>query len=104
MNILSFETPPDTKQLLIITETDGCFADVKTRSALRIAPMLDIRQHAYLLALDETSHYFAQMQAYQIMPDEEIFTITECNSLLPSKTLFPIQRSELIVMCAAKRS
>lgn len=95
-----------SKRLLVITETDGCFADgltaatdctvghrtlrvedygkaaatfVDTQSglAVRVAPTLDIRERAYQYAPDETRHYFAQMQAYQIMPDEEMFTITE---------------------------
>lgn len=106
ISALGFETPPDKKQLLIITETDGCFADglsastnctvghrtlrvedygkvaatfVDTKSgiAVRVAPVTDIRQRAYLFAPNETRHYFAQMQAYQIMPDDEMFTITE---------------------------
>ena len=45
-----------------------------TLSELRL---LDIRQMAYIYATDEIRHYFAQMQAYQIMPDEEMFTVTE---------------------------
>ena len=106
MTALGFETPPDKKQLLIITETDGCFADglsaatnctvghrtlrvddygktaatfvdTKTGYAIRIAPVLDIRQKAYVYAPNEPRHYFAQMQTYQIMPDQEMFTITE---------------------------
>jgi formylmethanofuran dehydrogenase subunit E len=106
MKALGFETPPDKKQLLVITETDGCFADglsaatdctvghrtlrvedygktaatfVDTQAGciVRIAPLLDIRQRAYFYAPDEARHYFAQMQAYQIMPDVEMFTITE---------------------------
>ena len=39
--------------------------------------MLDIRQRAGNYATDEPRHYFAQMQAYQIMQDEEMFTITD---------------------------
>ncbi|MCJ7433291.1 MAG: FmdE family protein [Anaerolineales bacterium] len=106
MSALGFDAPPDKKRLLVITETDGCFADgisaatnctvghrtlrvedygkvaavfvdVKMSRAIRIAPVLDIRQRAYAYAPDEPRHYFAQMQAYQIMPDEEIFTSTE---------------------------
>ncbi|MBI3163294.1 MAG: TraR/DksA C4-type zinc finger protein [Chloroflexi bacterium] len=106
ISALGFETPPDKKQLLVITETDGCFADglsastnctvghrtlrvedygktaatfVDTRigSAFRVAPALNIRQKAYSYALDEPRHYFAQMQAYQVMPDDEMFSITE---------------------------
>ncbi len=106
MNALGFDTPPDKKQLLIITETDGCFADglsaatdctvghrtlrvedygkvaatfvdTKTGCAVRVVPTLDIRQKAFRYAPDEPRHYFAQMQAYQVIPDDEMFTITE---------------------------
>jgi formylmethanofuran dehydrogenase subunit E len=106
MTALGFGALPDKKQLLVITETDGCFADglsaatnctvghrtlrvedygktaatfvdVKTSRAFRIAPALDVRQKAYQYALDEPRHYFAQMQAYQTMPDEEMFTVNE---------------------------
>ena len=106
MNALGFDAPPDKKQLLTIAETDGCFADglsaatnctvghrtlrvedygkvaavfvdVKTGIAVRTAPVIDIRQRAYAYAPDEPRHYFAQMQAYQIMPAEEMFTINE---------------------------
>lgn len=106
LSALGFDEPPAGKRLLIITETDGCFADglsaatnctvghrtlrvedygkvaavfvdVKTGYAVRVAPVLDIRERAYNYAPDEPRHYFAQMQAYQIMPDEAMFTITE---------------------------
>lgn len=90
------------KRLLIITETDGCFADglsaatnctvghrtlrvedygktaavfmdIKTGRAIRIAPALNVREQAYAYVSEESRHYFAQMQAYQIMPDEVMF-------------------------------
>ncbi|MBV5267037.1 MAG: hypothetical protein JZU67_00645, partial [Burkholderiaceae bacterium] len=106
MKALGFDLPPDKKQLLVITETDGCFVDglsaatnctvghrtlrvedygktaavfvnVLTGRAVRIAPVLDIRQRAYAYASDEPRPYFAQMQAYQSMSDEEMFTCTE---------------------------
>ena len=106
LSALGFSEPPAGKRLLIITETDGCFADglsaatnctvghrtlrvedygkvaavfvdVITGRAVRVAPVLDIRQRAYEYAPDEMRHYFAQMQAYQIMPAEEMFTINE---------------------------
>ncbi len=104
MAALGFDTPPDKKQLLVITETDGCFADglsaatnctvghrtlrvedygkvgatffdVKITRAVRVAPVLDIRQRVYAYAPDEPRHYFAQMQAYKIMPNDEMFTM-----------------------------
>ena len=106
MNAVGFNVPPSQKELLVITETDGCFVDglsaatkctvghrtlrvedygkvaatfvnVRTGYAVRVAPVLDIRQRACDYATDEPRHYFAQMQAYQIMQDEEMFTITD---------------------------
>jgi formylmethanofuran dehydrogenase subunit E len=106
MKSLGFESPPDKKQLLVITETDGCFVsglsaatnctvghrtlrvedygkaaavfvDVKTGRAVRVAPAVDIRQRACAYESDESRHYFAQMEAYKIMPDEEMFTIVK---------------------------
>jgi formylmethanofuran dehydrogenase subunit E len=106
MKVLGFDTPPPKKRLLVIVESDGCFADgitaatdctvghrtlrvedygktaavfvdTVTGRAVRVAPALDIRQKAYAYAPNEPRHYFAQMQAYQIMPDEEMFTVRE---------------------------
>jgi formylmethanofuran dehydrogenase subunit E len=104
MYALGFNEPPTKKELLVITETDGCFVDgvtaatgcavghrtlrvedygkvaatfvdVKTGCALRVAPRLDIRQQACEFAPEEARHYFAQMKAYQTMPDEEMLNI-----------------------------
>ena len=106
MKALGFDEPPTKKRLLVITETDGCFVDgliaatdctvghrtlrvedygkvaatfvdVKTGRTVRVAPALDVRERAYAYAPDEPRHYFAQMQAYQVMPDEEMFAIQE---------------------------
>jgi formylmethanofuran dehydrogenase subunit E len=102
---LGFNAPPDNKRLLIITETDGCFVDglsaatgctvghrtlrvedygktaavfvdITRHKTLRLAPVLNIREKIGAYAPDEPRHYFAQMQAYQIMPDIEMFYIT----------------------------
>ncbi len=104
MQTLGFQEPPTQKRLLVITETDGCFADglcaatnctvghrslrvqdygktaavfVDTVSgqAIRIAPAPDIREKALSFAPDQSSHYFAQMQAYKIMPASEMFSV-----------------------------
>lgn len=101
---LGLELPRHDKRLLIILETDGCFADgieaatgctvghrtlriedygkiaatvvdTKTELALRIAPRLDVRQRAYAYAPGVSRHYFAQLQGYQSMPDDELLTI-----------------------------
>lgn len=116
MQALGFDTPPAKKQLLIITETDGCFADglsaatnctvghrtlrvedygkvaavfvdVKTGQTVRVAPVLDIRERACNYVPNEPRHYFAQMQAYQIMPDKEMFTITEVQLTTPIEAI-----------------
>lgn len=94
------------KRLLVIAETDGCFIDgliaatgcefghrtlrvedygkiaatfidTKTERCLRIAPALDVREKASAYAPDEPRHYFAQMKAYQIMPNDEILSVRE---------------------------
>ena len=105
MKTLGFHQPPAKKQLLVISETDGCFidgviaatgctvghrtlrvedygkvaatfVDTVTGQAVRVAPTLDIREKAYTYAPDEPRHYFSQMRAYQIISDEEMFTFT----------------------------
>jgi len=106
MKALGFDEPPAKKRLLVISETDGCFVDgviaatdctvghrtlrvedygkvavtfvdTKTGRTIRVAPRLDIRERANAFVPEEPRHYFAQMKAYQVMPDEEIFTVQE---------------------------
>lgn len=126
MKALGFSEPPTKKRLLVISETDGCFVDgviaatdctvghrtlrvedygkvavtfVDTKSgrAVRVAPALDIRETAYAYAPDEPRHYFAQMQAYRIMPDEEMFTIQEVVLNTPVEEI--ISRAGVRVNC-----
>ena len=49
--------------------------DVKTEQTLRIAPRPDVRHRAYAYAPGESRHYFAQLQGYQSMPDDELLAI-----------------------------
>lgn len=126
MSALGFDAPPTGKRLLVITETDGCFVDglsattnctvghrtlrvedygktaatfvdTQTGRAVRFAPALDIRQNAYAYALNEPRHYFAQMQAYQVMPDDEMFTITEVQLTTPIEAI--VSRPGVRVNC-----
>ena len=112
MSALGFEGPPDKKRLLVITETDGCFADgltaatdctvghrtlrvedygkaaatfvdTKTGKAVRLAPVLDIRERACECCPEESRHYFAQMQAYQVLLDDHLLNITEVELATP---------------------
>jgi formylmethanofuran dehydrogenase subunit E len=126
MKALGFTEPPKKKQLLIISETDGCFVDgvtaatdctvghrtlrvedygkvavtfvdTKTGCAVRMAPRLDIRERASAFVPDEPRHYFAQMQAYRSMPDEEMLTIQEVILNIP--VLQIVSRAGVRVKC-----
>lgn len=106
MLALQLESNRGSKRLLVITETDGCFADglsaatnctighrtlrvedygktaatfidTQTGKTVRVAPALDIREQAFAIVPDEPRHYLAQMQAYRIMPDEAMLTVQE---------------------------
>jgi formylmethanofuran dehydrogenase subunit E len=106
MNALGLSETPGKKGLLIISETDGCFVDgltavtactvghrtlrvedygkiaatfvdVKTCLAVRVAPQPDIRERAYAYAPGELRRYFAQMRAYQMMPNDELLLVQE---------------------------
>ncbi|MCB9442770.1 MAG: formylmethanofuran dehydrogenase [Ardenticatenaceae bacterium] len=124
---LGISLPLRNKRLLIILETDGCFADgveaatgaamghrtlrledygkiaatfvdVKTGTAVRIAPQLDIREKALPYAPEEKKHYFAQLVGYQRMPDSELLTIQPVTLANPIESL--ISRAGVRVNCA----
>ncbi len=98
---LGLAAPLSKKTGLVILETDGCFADgieaasgatvghrtlrindmgkiaatfadINSGHAVRISPALNVRQRALDYALHEPRHYFAQLAAYQVMPDDEL--------------------------------
>jgi formylmethanofuran dehydrogenase subunit E len=103
---LGMEAPVTQKVVLVIAETDGCFADgievstgtspghrtlrivdlgkvaatftdLKTGRSIRLAPAPDVRERARLYALDEQQSYTAQLKGYQVMPETELFTFRE---------------------------
>lgn len=123
---LRLELPRTDKRLLIILETDGCFADgvevatgctvghrtlrvedygkvaatfidVQTGVAVRVAPRLDVRECAYAYAPDEPRHYFAQLQAYQVMPDVELVTLQPVTLTTPIEAI--VSRPGVRVNC-----
>jgi len=127
MHALGFNEPPTNKQLLVISETDGCFVDgvsaatgctighrtlrvedygkvaatfvdIKTSLAMRVAPRLDLRERACSFALNEPRNYYAQMQAYQTMPEEEMFTLQEVVLNSPIEKI--VSRPGLRVHCS----
>ncbi len=104
VNALGLTVPCSDKRLMAIVETDGCFSDgvsavtgssvshrtlrvedygkvavtlVDTISELayRLSPQTDVRQRAGAYAPGEDRPYFAQLTAYQFMPDEELLDI-----------------------------
>jgi formylmethanofuran dehydrogenase subunit E len=116
---LGLDVPRCDKRLLVILETDGCFADgvevvtgttighrtlrvqdygktaatfVDTHSekAYRVRPCRGVRQKAWLYAPGEDRHYFAQLTAYQCMPEEELFDINEIRLTPPVKAIISI--------------
>ncbi len=124
---LDLPLPRRDKRLLVIIETDGCFADgievatgctvghrtlrvedygkiaatfidTKTAAAVRIAPQLDVREKAYAYAVDEPRHYFAQLQAYQIMPAAELLTLQTVTLTTPVAAI--VSRAGVRVNCA----
>ncbi|MBM4426726.1 MAG: formylmethanofuran dehydrogenase [Chloroflexi bacterium] len=125
-SVLGLEPHCTDKRLLTIIETDGCFADgieaatgcsvghrtlrvedygkiaatfvdVKTEQALRITPKLDSRQRALIHTPTEPRHYFAQLQAYQTMPDDELLNIHPVHLKAPIRQL--ISRAGVRVNC-----
>lgn len=126
MKALGFSRPPSKKRLLLITESDGCFADglsaatgctvghrtlrvedygktaavfvnIASGQAVRVAPVLDIRQRANIYAPGESSHYIAQMLAYQVMPPGEMFTVRAVTLTTSSAAI--LSRPGLRVKC-----
>ena len=126
MSALGFNEAPAGKQLIVILETDGCFADgitaatkctvghrtlrvedygktaavfidTCTNRCIRVAPVLDIRQRVYAYAADEPRHYFAQMIAYQTMPAEEMMVTQEVTLNTPIEQI--VSRPGIRVDC-----
>ncbi|HID50527.1 MAG TPA: formylmethanofuran dehydrogenase [Anaerolineae bacterium] len=124
---LGMEVPRRNKRMLVITETDGCFADglavatgcemghrtlrladygkiaavfvdVRANTAVRVAPQLDIRQKAREYAPEEKKRYFAQLIGYQRMPDDELLAIQQVDLTAPIGDI--ISRAGVRVNCA----
>lgn len=112
---LGLEVPRKDKRLLAIIETDGCFVDgvavaggisvgrrtiriedygkvaatfidTQTGKAVRLAPQEGVREKAIDYSSDKR-HYFAQLDAYQQMPDEELFTIQQVHLKIPIEVI-----------------
>ena len=118
-SLLGFDTPVTGKRLLVILETDGCFADgievatgvavghrtmrvedygkiaatfidTSSGTAIRIAPHREVRERAWDNAPGEQRRYFAQLHAYQVMPLDQLFTIQEVQLSTPVQTIISL--------------
>lgn len=125
---LGLAIPQRDKRLLALVETDGCFSsgveaatgcsmrhrtlrlvdygkiavtfvDVKTGTAVRLSPQLDVREKALAYAPEEKKHYFAQLVGYQRMSDTELLTIQPVRLTTPVEKI--VSRAIVRVNCDA---
>lgn len=109
---LDLATHRKDKRLLVIVESDGCFADgievatgatmghrtlrledvgrigatfvdVKANRAVRVAPQTDVRERVWAYAPEEKRRYFAMLNGYQRMPIDELITIEAVQLVRP---------------------
>jgi formylmethanofuran dehydrogenase subunit E len=124
---LGLVIPRQDKRLLAIVETDGCFTsgleaatgcsvrhrtlrvadygkiaatfvDVKTGTAVRVSPQLDIREKALAYAPEEKKHYFAQLVGYQRMPQQALLTVQLVQLTTPIEEI--VSRAGVRANCA----
>lgn len=109
---LGLALPVQDKQMVVIIETDGCFADgveiatgctlghrtlrvedcgkiaatfvdSKTGKTVRIAPGADVRELACDYKPEEKSRYFAMLEAYKVMPETELLRFQQVSLKTP---------------------
>lgn len=116
----------ESKRLLLISETDGCFVDgliavsgctvghrtlrvedygkpaatfvdVQDGRCLRVAPHGEVRARAAAFMPEQTDSYQAQLLAYQSMPAEDMFVIQAVRLLQPIEKI--VSLPGLRVLC-----
>lgn len=125
--LLDLELPQSDKRLITFVETDGCFVDgvavatgcslghrtmrlmdfgkvaatfvdTKTERAVRIFPHAESRSNARLCLPDARSRWHAQLEAYQVMPVEQMLCWQPVTLTIALKQL--ISRPGVRVNCA----
>ena len=110
--LLGIELPRNDKQLLVISETDGCvvdglmaatcchvgsrtlrvldfgkvaatFVDIRTEETIRIVPRMEARALSKYYAPTARNKWEAMLIAYQVMPVLELFTVQSVRLDLP---------------------
>jgi len=123
--VLGVEIPVTSRTALVIIETGGCFADgiraatgatvghrtlrvedlgkiaatftdLKIGASLRLAPKSDVRTRAHAYAPGEEHRYFAQLQGYQVMPDEELFNFQWVELMKPAEMIISHQNARAL--------
>ena len=124
---LGLEISLRIKRLLVILENDGCFADgieaatdcsvghrtlrvedygkiaatfvdAENGIAVRVTPQLNVRQRAYDYSPGEKRHYFSQLLAYQVMPDEALLNFESVQLVTPAEQI--ISKAGVRVICS----
>ena len=112
--LLGVDAPDQEKRLFVFVEMDRCFADAvaavsgcrlgkrtlkhldygkaactfydeRTRRAVRILAREDARDRVRLYAQPEMEKYEAQVYAYRVMPDDELFLVQEVLVEIPAE-------------------
>ncbi len=124
----ALEQEPHTagKNVLVILETDGCFADgvesatgctvghrtlrvedygkiaavfveVPSGKAVRVSPQINVRSKAVSYAVEAHNSYQAMLQAYRTMPEADLLDVRPVSLTTPIETL--ISQAGLRAVC-----
>jgi formylmethanofuran dehydrogenase subunit E len=125
LEAVGVKSPVTTKTALVIIETGGCFADgiraatgasvghrtlrledlgkiaatftnLKSGVSLRLAPKSDVRTQAQEYTPLEKRKYFAQLEGYQVMPDDELFSIAKVELTTPAAQIISHQKARAL--------
>ena len=125
--ILNLQMPRTDKGLIVFMETDGCaldgvtastgcragrrtlrvmdygkvaatFVDTYTRTGIRIAPQIGVREAAWKYAPDASNRWEAQLRGYQAIPSHELFRVQPVSLMLDLDKI--ISQPGLCVTCA----
>jgi formylmethanofuran dehydrogenase subunit E len=86
-----------TLRVLDFGKVATTLVDRQTGQAVRVAPHPDVRQGVQYYAPDARSRWHAYLEAYQVMPDEELLTVQSVALIRPVEAI--ISRPGARVIC-----